>query len=146
MWGSQWIFESFLWEWACGGVDTQVCWSLTKGQVQAHLSSQRHWLLLRFAAQGSYCYSYVLPGNQGVDLLPLHAICDVPSLICLLKCVQLQTRTFLLDNVGNCLIWVWCCFQLWMKLESSTSDPCNCLLLLSYTKKSPWLMVRYVMY
>lgn len=41
-------------------MDTQVCWRLTKGQVQAHLSSQRHWLLLRFTAQGRYFYTWIV--------------------------------------------------------------------------------------
>lgn len=65
MWGTQWILQSFLWQWATCGVDTQVRWSLTQGQVQAHLSGQRHWLLLRSAAQGSD----FSPKNQGLGLV-----------------------------------------------------------------------------
>lgn len=54
-------------------MDTQICRSLAQGQVQAYLSSQRHWLFLRFAAQGSDFSMDCWSKNPSLGLLPFHA-------------------------------------------------------------------------
>ena len=85
-------------------MDTQVRRSLTQGQVQAHLSSQRHWLLLRFAAQGSDFSSDFLPKKQGLSLLPFHASSVVLSLIYIYIYIKLSFLfIYLLFMAALCL-------------------------------------------
>lgn len=114
--GAQWVFQSFLWEWAHCRVDTQVRRRLAKGQVQAHLWSQRHWLLFRLTAQGRCFYTWIFAKEPQLGLLPCHT--NVWAVFTYWSVFRFEFGILLNAGTTPCF-GICCCLLLGRKLKSS---------------------------